>query len=139
MAKPATNPRESFEPLGVVGLGLMGQGITACLIACGFTVVAFDRSRGRGRSTSNHVNESLQELVLREIVGRKQVRNWRSRLKIAATASELAPCRFVIETVTENLPLKRRVHGELEEILSPDAVIASNTSSFPITLLQKDR
>lgn len=139
MAKPAIIPRRSLEPLGVVGLGLMGRGITACLIACGFTVVAFDRSRSRGRSTPEHVGEALRGLARRKMIDRSRTRSWRSRLGIAAKVSELSRCRFVIESVTEDLALKRRVHGELEAILAPDAVIASNTSAFPIGLLQKGR
>lgn len=139
MANAPRNDRAPFGPVGIIGLGLMGQGIAACLVAYGFTVIAFDRSRVRRRSAVAHVEESVGELARRGIIARQRMRNWRSRLQIAAVVAELADCELVIETVTEDLALKRRVYNELERTLGTNAVIASNTSSFPITLLQKGR
>ncbi len=137
MHSTSCDRRKSFEPIGVVGLGLMGQGIAACLVAYGFHVVAFDRSRVRGRTAIKHIQESLHELAIRKIVGPSRARNWRARLDIVSTLTRFARCKYVIETVTEELSLKRRVHRQLEKALSPDAIIASNTSSFPISLLQQ--
>src|SRR5882724_5605775 len=96
-----TAPETSLQPVGIIGLGLMGQGIVTCLLAYGCTVVAYDQTPGQGRATRAHVATALRELTRRGIVPTARARTWRRRLTIAKEVGDLAPCRFVIEAVTE--------------------------------------
>ena len=134
-----TNSRVPLEPVGLVGLGLMGRGIAACLLAQGIEVMGYNRTARRAQESLAHIDGSLRELVTRGIVPAGRVRGWRRRFRLVHSIAELAPCRFIIESVKEDLALKRRLYGELESSVAATTVIASNTSSFPITLLQTGR
>jgi 3-hydroxybutyryl-CoA dehydrogenase len=81
----------------------------------------------------------LCELAQRKLIPGDGVRDWQSRFSVADSLASLENCRFVIETIKEDLALKRRVYDELEAVLSGSAVVASNTSSLPITVLQTGR
>lgn len=123
--------------VGVAGLGLLGRGIVTCLVANGHSVVAWNRTPRRARAAVEHAGQALAELVRRKVVTRARVKDWRERLSVARQPEELGRCGFVIESVKEDLALKRELFARLEAALSPRAVIASNTSSLPITLLQE--
>jgi 3-hydroxybutyryl-CoA dehydrogenase len=114
----------------------MGQGIATCLLAHGHEVFGFDSDRKKYREMTRHVGTALTELRRRKLLKAETSRTWTSRLHSASDLSELAPCEIVIECVREDLDLKRSIFAQLEKIVSPKTIIASNTSSLPITLLQ---
>ncbi len=124
------------HPVGLIGLGLMGRGIAACLLANGLTVVGFSRSASTRRESLPHIDHALRELVKRGIVPAARVRGWKKRYRLAASLPEMADCDFLIESVKEELALKQAIFKELEALLPGSAVIASNTSSIPISVLQ---
>ncbi len=128
-----------LQPVGLIGLGLMGRGIAACLLSHGLEVVAYNRTARRARDAERHIAEALKDLVKRKAISRASVRDWRRRWRVVRSPAEMSPCRFVIETVKEDLALKRRIYDGLEAAVSAKTVIASNTSSYPTTLLQKGR
>src|SRR5581483_7762822 len=125
-----------FEPVGVIGLGLMGRGIASCLVASGLKVIGYDHAPGQARRSVAHIDATLRELVRRGITPQRRAQLWPRRFHAAKALADLAPCRFVIETIKEDLGLKRKVYEELEDGVSPQTIIASNTSSLPITVLQ---
>jgi len=127
------------EPVGLVGLGLMGQGIATCFLAHGFQVIAYNRTASRAKASIAHLASSLQEMVRRKLTTAPRIRDWRERYQVAASLDALAPSRLIVETVKEDLDLKRNIYAKLEEVVSEKTVISSNTSSIPITLLQQDR
>ncbi len=135
----AESTTTTIGPIGVAGLGLMGQGIASCLVAYGFRVIAYSRTAAREAESAGHVSKSLREMLRRGLIPARKIRDWRDRYRFVATLDGLAPCAFVVETVKEDLELKREIYSSLEEILTARAVIASNTSSIPITLLQHGR
>ena len=132
-------PGREFGTVGVVGLGLMGRGIAACLLSRGLRVVAYNRTARRAREAQHHIAQTLGELVAKKVVPRSRVSGWRSRLTLVRSFEPLAESQFIIETVAEDLELKRRIYDELEAVVPPRTVIASNTSSFPTTLLGEGR
>jgi 3-hydroxybutyryl-CoA dehydrogenase len=130
---------DRVEPVGLVGLGLMGRGIAACLLSRGLEVVAWNRTARRSAEALPHIDEALRELARRRIVTRTAIRGWKRRLHIVDSLAGLAPCRFVIESVKEDLELKRRLYDQVEAAVPARTVISSNTSSLPITVLQAGR
>ena len=134
-----TDTRNQLQPIGLVGLGLMGQGIASCLLSQGLEVVAYNCAADRAPDNVAHIDAALRELAQRRIIPRSRLRRWKDRFHVATSMAELSPCRIVLESVNEDLPLKRRLYRELEACLPAATVIASNTSSFPITLLQAGR
>lgn len=126
----------NIQTVGIVGLGLLGRGITACLLAHGFRVRAFDSDSTRHTQAREHIEQALQELADHGLLAPNA-----GRVSYQATAaiSEFAGCDFVIESVVENLAVKQSVFDELEAVVLADVPIASNTSALPITLLQQPR
>lgn len=127
------------KPIGLVGLGLMGQGIATCLLAYGHRVIAYNRTASRARASLPHIAEALGEMVDRGLVTARRIRTWRDRYELVAALDGLAPCGLILESVKEDLALKSRIYDQLESAVDARAVIASNTSSFPITILQQGR
>ncbi len=138
MKAQAKSRNPEIDRVGLVGLGLMGRGIATCLLAHGFSVVGYNRTAKRAKESVHHVAEALEELVRKKVVPRSRLKGWQDRFALVRSVAELGPCPFVIESVAEDLGLKRRIFDELEKAASREAVIATNSSSFPITLLQAE-
>jgi 3-hydroxybutyryl-CoA dehydrogenase len=131
--------KDSLQPVGLIGLGLMGRGIAACLLANGAEVVAYNRTARRASSAVTHIGKALDELAARKVVAKSAIRDWKTRFRVVKSLDALAPCGFVIESIQEDLELKRRIFDEVEAAVAPGAVIASNTSGIPISVLQQGR
>jgi len=123
--------------VGVVGLGLMGTSIIACLLAAGHPVVGITRSLARRRNTRRHLLSLLGELRRNRLLSRNP-RGLMKKLQVSEDYSALADCQLVIESVAEQPEVKQEVFRKLEAVLPADAIIGSNTSAIPVTILQKD-
>jgi 3-hydroxybutyryl-CoA dehydrogenase len=134
-----TNISAQVQPLGLIGLGLMGRGIAACLLSNGLEVLAYSRTAAREQESMAHIDKALRDLARRGIVSRSRIAGWKTRFRVVPSIASLQPCRFVIESVKEDLALKRKIYSEVESAVGPRTVIASNTSSLPITALQHKR
>jgi 3-hydroxybutyryl-CoA dehydrogenase len=128
--------REEPESVGVVGLGLMGKSIVACLLGSGHPVTAFDLERARRIRAKQHVLRMLEEMHSEGLLKRDAARAVR-RFRVANSYSAVSACDIIIEAITEDLQTKRKAIQELERVVSPSALIASNTSAIRISNLQK--
>jgi 3-hydroxybutyryl-CoA dehydrogenase len=126
----------ALEPVGIVGFGLMGQGIATCLLSRGLSLRVYDSDRRAYKSGQANIDSALAELVRRRLMKATVRRTWRSRLQCIASFDGFTPCPIIIESVPEELELKQQLLRELEAVVSPRAILASNTSSLPITTLQ---
>lgn len=115
--------------IGVIGLGIMGRGICTALVAHGLRVIALDIREESFPKAAAHIEASLAELG--------HTSDWQPLFQPTADLAALAECDFVIESLPEELDLKRSTLASLEEIVRPETTIASNTSALPITLLQQ--
>ncbi|MHC4718140.1 MAG: 3-hydroxyacyl-CoA dehydrogenase family protein, partial [Planctomycetota bacterium] len=131
--------KPAIDKVGLVGLGMMGRGIATCLLIHGIEVVAYNRTASRRRATGRQIGGHIDEVVARKLRTRSQVRGWRRRLTLTGKIEDLADCPFIIETVHEDLDLKHRLYDQIEDVVGARTVIASNTSAFPASLLQKGR
>lgn len=123
--------------IGVVGLGLMGCSITTCLLMAGHRVVAvaplpIDVPTAQPR-IYEHLKKSLEEGLVTESPD-----YFFENLKITEDYNALADCQLVIECTLESLPIKKSVYEKIEAVVSTEAVITSNTSAIPISILQKE-
>ena len=128
---------KNITTIGLVGLGLMGQGISSCLISSGFNVIAYSRTAAREQEAKTHIAASMKKLVLRNVIPESKINGWEKRFRYVNKLEDLNECPFIIETVGEDLELKRNIYKTLESVISDDAVIVSNTSGMSITLLQE--
>jgi 3-hydroxybutyryl-CoA dehydrogenase len=119
--------------VGVVGSGIMGSGIAEVAARAGTDVVVVERDdqlleRGRAR-----IESSLAKVVERGKLQAEERDAVLERVRGATDLSELAEADLVIEAATENLEAKLGVFRRLDEVTRPDVVLASNTSSLPIS------
>jgi 3-hydroxybutyryl-CoA dehydrogenase len=122
--------------VGVVGLGLMGCSITACLLMAGHNVVAIapveaDLQHAEKR-IYGHLSRSQQEGL---ITGSPE--NYLKKLLITEDYLLLKDCKLVIECTIENIDIKRSVYQKIEAVINNNAILTSNTSAIPISMLQK--
>ena len=127
------------QTIGVVGLGLLGRGITACLLSRGFRVIACDLDARTRQDARTHIAHAIDELVNRGGMPASLLTAWPASYTETANVPELANCDFVIESIFEDLDAKRAVFDQLESVVTATTPIASNTSALPITLLQHGR
>lgn len=121
---------------GVVGMGLMGSSIAACLLAAGHTVAAVEVDPARLRKAPRRVL-SLLEGLTEEGLLRSNPRTALRRLTISDNYSALRESQIVIECVTEDLNVKQAVIRSIEQTVSPGTIIGTNTSAIPPSLLQQ--
>ena len=123
-------------PVGVVGLGLMGCSITTCLLMAGHPVVAIapisdDLKHAESRIRNHFIKSREQELVS------EAPEYYFRNLIITEDYAQLKPCKLVIECTIENEAIKKSVYSKVESVIADDALMTSNTSAIPISLLQK--
>jgi 3-hydroxybutyryl-CoA dehydrogenase len=121
--------------VGVVGLGLMGSSIGTCILAAGHRTTALTRRMEKAEEARERILNFLRQLQEEKILkeGAEEVIK---RLTITDNYFLLRDCELVIESITENVEEKKKVFAELENVLSPSAIIGSNTSAIPVTFLQ---
>ncbi len=129
---PAVKPRE-VKRIGVSGAGLMGAGIVAAHARSGIPSAMVDVDDARLLEGLNRA----QDVVMSRIkIGRAAPKDMASMLALINTSTSpriFADCDVVIEAVTENESIKKEVYRALREVLRPDAILASNTSTISIT------
>ncbi|HEX4622716.1 MAG TPA: 3-hydroxybutyryl-CoA dehydrogenase [Myxococcaceae bacterium] len=117
----------------VVGAGQMGAGIAQVSLLAGLRVTLVDVSREFIEKGAERIRGGLQKMVEKgklDDAARKQALE---RLHTATAASEAKDVDFAVEAVTENEDLKRRIFKDLNAVVRPGGVLATNTSSIPIT------
>jgi len=127
------------KTIGVAGLGLLGRGIAACCLAHGWKVIAFTRRAETHATARSYIENAIGELVCRASFDASLLDDWEDRYHSVNSLADFASCDFVIETVTEDQEIKRKVFDEIEAAVGPEIAIASNTSAIPISTLQRDR
>ncbi len=124
-----------FTRIGVAGAGAMGRGIAQLFAQAGIPIVIFDNQPGAADAAIRQIGETFAMLADKGRLTPEQAAAARGRLAAAASVAEFAGCDLVIEAIVERLDVKRALVSQLEDVLAPDAVIASNTSSLSITAL----
>jgi 3-hydroxybutyryl-CoA dehydrogenase len=113
----------------------MGSGIAQVALTGGLRVMLTDADAAQLEKARGALHARLDRLAEKGEATADQVAAAKSRLSLARELAELAPCSVVVEAIVENLEVKRTLFRTLEQILAPDAIIASNTSSIPIAAL----
>jgi 3-hydroxybutyryl-CoA dehydrogenase len=127
--------RNSMASVGVIGAGTMGSGIAEVFAQAGYDVVLVDTSdefldRGLKRITSG-----LDKLVDRERLTSEKRDAILSRIEGSIDMERLSNCTMVVEAVPEDRELKAGIFKQISEIVDPETILASNTSSLSITEL----
>lgn len=125
--------------IAVIGLGLLGRGIAGCFLAYGFEVVAVDRNAEQQAEARKQLAVMMDELIEKANFPATLRDEWAQRYTGVTDFATVKGCAFVVESVTEDIATKEAVFDELETLLGPEIVIATNTSAIPISQLQQRR
>jgi 3-hydroxybutyryl-CoA dehydrogenase len=135
MNAPMISPDSPDFSLGVVGAGLMGGGIAQLAAQAGIKVLLFDAQTGAATQARERIAAAWKRLE------EKGKLNADARLAALAclqpvdSLAAMQPCHVVIEAIVENLAIKQTVFRELESIVAPSCVLATNTSSLSVTAI----
>jgi 3-hydroxybutyryl-CoA dehydrogenase len=138
-ARPLIDPHKHKPQdckAGVVGLGLMGISITACLLAAGHPVAGLEKEAIRRQGVKGRVLAALKRLAKEGFLAGDPdvlIKN----LTVSSSYSGFADAALVVESITESLNSKIEVLLQLEAVVSPGTLIGTNTSAIPITQIQK--
>jgi 3-hydroxybutyryl-CoA dehydrogenase len=122
-----------FLHAGIVGTGAMGRGIAQMAAQAGSDVWLFDVQAGAAEAARAALQTTWQTLVGKNRMEASQMEACLARLHLATALTDLARCDLVVEAIVERLDVKQRLFADLEGIVKPDAVLATNTSSLSVT------
>jgi 3-hydroxybutyryl-CoA dehydrogenase len=125
----------TIETVGVVGAGTMGSGIAQVCAAVGIDVILLDVSQGALEKGVGSIGRSLDRLIKKGQLASEERVAILSRIRTTTDYADLSPAELVIEAATENDQLKLRILRDIDNVLAPQAIIATNTSSISITWL----
>ena len=123
------------KTVGVVGAGQMGNGIAHVFAQSGYQVILHDVTDELVQRGLKTIDKNLQRGVDKGRMTAEEKQEVLARVKTTTSLEEMAGVDFVVEAVTENFEVKKKVFGELDRITRDEIVLATNTSSLPITKL----
>lgn len=121
--------------VGVIGTGAMGRGIVQVAAAGGINVLMTDARPGAAAEAKDFIGKMLERAAEKGGMSKDDVSAAMARIKIVDSHRDMKPCHVVIEAIIENLDAKRALFAELEEIVTPDCILVSNTSSMSVTTI----
>ena len=136
-SRPSAPERRQVGKVGVLGAGMMGAGIAYVSAAAGVEVVLKDVSVEAAERGKAYSAGLLDKKLCRGHLTADEREAFLARIRTTNDEADFVGCDLVIEAVFENRELKGRVTAAAEAAALPDAVIASNTSTLPITGLAR--
>jgi 3-hydroxybutyryl-CoA dehydrogenase len=121
-----------IEKVGVLGAGLMGHGITQVAAQAGYDVVVREVDEEKLAKGLGMIGTQLARAVDKGKMAEEESAGVQARIAGTVHYRDLHDCDIVIEAITENLERKLEMWREVDEIVKPDAVFATNTSSLPV-------
>ena len=122
-----------MKNIGIIGSGTMGIGIAQVAATNNCTVFLYDQNSSQTEKSLQGLQKVLARLVEKAKITGEESENIFNRIQFCKDLSELKDCDLVVEAIIENKEIKQKVFADLEEIVSKDCILASNTSSISIT------
>jgi 3-hydroxybutyryl-CoA dehydrogenase len=131
----AIDARRPDLTVGVIGTGAMGRGIVQVAAAGGMRVMMTDSRPGAAQEARDFIGRMLDRAAEKGGMTKDEAVAAVERIAIVGSPADMKPCHVVIEAIVENLEAKQALFGELEKVLAPDCILASNTSSLSVTTI----
>ena len=128
-----------FQRVGVLGSGIMGSGIAEVVAGAGARVIVRSRSQTTADAMLGALEESLAKQVEKEKRTSAEAQALRSLVSVTTSLGDLAHCDLVIESVVEEISVKRAIFNELDRVVQPGAILATNTSTLSVIELARCR
>ena len=122
----------NVQLVGVCGSGIMGAGLAEVVARAGMDVVVRSRTLDGAKSMLSSIEKNLDKQVAKEKMTADQRNEVLSHIRITDSLSDLASCDLVIESIVEELAPKQALFKELDAIVKPDAILATNTSTLAV-------
>ncbi|RZD86189.1 3-hydroxyacyl-CoA dehydrogenase NAD-binding domain-containing protein [Streptomyces albidoflavus] len=133
--RPKDVERSTVRKVAVLGAGMMGAGIAYSCARAGIEVLLKDVTPEAAAKGKAYSEKLCDKAVSRDRTTRETADQVLARITPTAEAADLAGCDAVIEAVFEDTSLKHKVFQEIQDVVAPDALLCSNTSTLPITAL----
>ena len=121
-----------MKTIGICGSGIMGSGLAEVAAKAGHDVVVRSRSIDTARAMVDTIAKGLDKQVQREKISAADKDAILGRIRATASIADLADCDLVIESVVEDLAVKKALFAELDAAVKKDAILATNTSTLPV-------
>lgn len=125
----------SISTIGVLGSGIMGSGLAEVAARAGYSVVVRSRSRATADAMVTSVAKGLARQVERGKLEQSDADAIIGRISATSELADLAECDLIIESVVEDLAVKKALFAELDVVAKPDCILATNTSTLPVVEL----
>jgi len=125
----------AFKHVAIIGAGAMGRGIAQIAAQSGSQVWLYDTQAEAVHKARNSVFEQWDKMQEKGRLTAEAVNSHKSRLLAANRVQDLAACDLVIEAIVERLDVKQKLFAELEDLVSPNCVLVTNTSSLSVTAI----
>ena len=135
--RPKDVPDQSVRKLGILGAGMMGAGIALVSAQAGIEVVLIDQTQEAADRGKAYVANYCDKGIARRKSTSEQKDALLSRIDATTHYQALTECDLIIEAVFEDPKIKAEVTSQVEAVIGPDSIFASNTSTLPITELAK--
>ncbi|GAA2154110.1 3-hydroxybutyryl-CoA dehydrogenase [Nocardioides koreensis] len=133
MTSSSPETAREFRTVGVVGLGTMGAGIAEVFARNGLSVVGVEINEEALTRGRQHLEHSTARAVKRGKITEAEQADILGRITLTTEMKDLADADLVVEAVVESLEVKKGIFRELESVVSPTAILATNTSSLSVT------
>ena len=118
--------------IGIIGAGTMGRGIAQVAATSGCKVKVFDLNSDALKKAESQLDKILNRLIEKDRINENEKYRIQSNISYVNTLKDLSDSNLTIEAIIENLDIKQKVFSELEQYVSKNCIIASNTSSLSI-------
>ena len=134
VAGVANYPRHMAEikKVGICGSGIMGSGLAEVAAKAGYDVIVRSRSQASADAMIASIDKGLEKQVQREKISADDKAAIMGRLSATDKIADLKDCDLVIESVVEDLDVKKLLFAELDKAVKPGAILATNTSTLPV-------
>ena len=122
----------NVQLVGVCGSGIMGAGLAEVVARAGIDVIVRSRTIDGAQSMLSSIEKNLDKQVAKEKMTVDQRNEVLSHIRITNSLNDLASCDLVIESIVEELAPKQALFKELDAIVKPDAILATNTSTLAV-------
>ena len=127
-----------IKNIAVIGLGTIGHSVAQFFATGGCTVKCFDPQREARESATSRIHSNLEQMAAAGIVAPNQIDEIIDRVTVCdSPAKALEEAEFVSEAAVEDLAVKQELFANLETMVTPETILASNTSSHPMSQISE--
>lgn len=121
--------------IGIIGSGTMGTGIAQVCAQSGYSITVFDSSIPALEKSEILFLKNIEKAFEKKSISESEFNFCRKSVSFSSDFSSLSDCDLVIEAIVENLEIKQNLFSDLSKMVSPETILASNTSSLSITAI----